>query len=674
MKTWIYNLRNGIQRNKDFFTFSTIALVLLMAILLMYKLDLSSKVLQYTSHVGNIDEVQMVPDFTSGMSIRQRFDCYHDFNFITLSFSDHDMVMQGKLVIQILDAENGEPLLYEELEAGSVRYKVPVEISFEKIGGGKGGKLYEIAMMSFDTAKEDALGVYGYAAEKNMAIVNGQESDYALSIGIHSYTDLYTKLVALIFIISGLSVMTISFFVFQRKLKEEHIFLLISVPFALCMLLMWPGNAAYDEARHVNTAYHYSNIILGCGGQDTGNKIMMRRCDVPEEDIEKKRETVINTQAQNYWYQINKMWENAEDKSVELIELQRAPVVTDSSIVQYFPGAVGITLGRILQLNYFGVMTLCRISILIFYIAMCYCAIKIIPVLKMVLIFVASLPMNLYQAAGVTYDSFTFAVGIVVFAYIIKLWDKGLHKYDWIKFGIAVFVLGQCKGGVYLALILLMCFIPAINYARKKWLKVAIIFIIAGGSMASSFGAIIIKRYAKLPVDDVKLANSSIEGVENLHPTYLLREPVEYARMFIQTLLENGDTYLGQMLGYRTAWSNVALPIVVMLPFLVILIFAVLKQEDKDFEITMLSRIGIFFILLVELVGMHAIFLTETPVYSNIIIGFQGRYFVLFLPCILLLFRNQGMIFKEKKEYLYPCFVMTQMVYLYFFLGIFMQA
>ena len=43
-------------------------------------------------------------------------------------------------------------------------------------------------------------------------------------------------------------------------------------------------------------------------------------------------------------------------------------------------------------------------------------------------------------------------------------------------------------------------------------------------------------------------------------------------------------------------------------------------------------------------------------------------------PHILLLFRNNGLMYKEKKEYLYPCFSMAQLVYLYFFLEIFMCA
>ncbi|MDD6071720.1 MAG: hypothetical protein PUC12_13060, partial [Clostridiales bacterium] len=106
----------------------------------------------------------------------------------------------------------------------------------------------------------------------------------------------------------------------------------------------------------------------------------------------------------------------------------------------------------------------------------------------------------------------------------------------------------------------------------------------------------------------------------------------------------------------------------------ILIILSGIKMKEDDFEISFKGRLLVFTILMIDLVGMHAIFLAETPNYSNIIIGFQGRYFILLLPCILLLIRNGGLVFKEKAEYLYPCFSMAQLVYLYFFIEMFMCA
>ena len=106
----------------------------------------------------------------------------------------------------------------------------------------------------------------------------------------------------------------------------------------------------------------------------------------------------------------------------------------------------------------------------------------------------------------------------------------------------------------------------------------------------------------------------------------------------------------------------------------IILIMAAVRTTKEDIHISPLTRLGIFGIVLIEVIGMHAIFLVDTSIYSDTIIGVQGRYFVLFIPLILLLFRNNGLVFQEKKEYLYPCYSMAQLVYLYFFLEMFMCA
>ena len=111
------------------------------------------------------------------MEIRQIFECYEDFDFITLNFSDHDQRLQGKVAIQILDADEGEPLIYQELDATSIYYNVPVEVHFDNIGGGGVEKQYEVILKSFDT-RDTALGVFGYKTGEKRAIINGDESEY----------------------------------------------------------------------------------------------------------------------------------------------------------------------------------------------------------------------------------------------------------------------------------------------------------------------------------------------------------------------------------------------------------------------------------------------------------------------------------------------------------------
>lgn len=638
----------------------------------MYKVDLSSKILRYTTHISNRDEVQFIHDFTSGMELRQKFSCYEEFDFITLNFADHDTRQQGKLGIQILDSDSGESIIYEEINMESIYYTVPVEISFADVGGRKAEKIYEVVLRAVDTS-ETAIGIFGYIGAEETSIVNGEKSEYTLSIGVHSNTNIYSIVTKIIFVLAVISILFVIEGVFRFQLKEQNIFLLIAIPFVTCMLLLWPGNRVYDEARHYNTVYDYSNTLLGYGKSEDAKKIYMRECDVI--DIRDKDSLVgsVNAQAHNMGHQVSRMFEVAENTKLVLTDVSNVPIVQNGTVIEYLPSIIGMCVGRILGLNYYWMNVMTRIGNVVCYLVLCYYAICKIPVLKSLLVLLCALPMNLYQVSGISYDGTTFAIGIICFAFIIKLWIDGLSKKEWIIFAFMAYILGSCKGGVYLTLLFLMCLIPKERFQTKKWIKIGVVIFIGGISMLSSFVPTFMRWFGFGE-------NSSpiVNGIETvggrLHLTYMIYEPIGFFKMLILTLIENADMYLGQMLGYRTAWANATISQVVMLPFLILMILAVLKTQENDFEINTISRVGIFAILAIEVIGMHAIFLVDTSIYSDIIVGCQGRYFILFIPCILLLFRNNGIIFKEKREYLYPLFSIAQFVYLYFFLEMFMCA
>ena len=673
----ITKLKENISKNQEIYGFIFVALCLIAFIVIMYKGELSSNILSYTSHKSSRDDVQITHDFTSGMEIKQSFQSYSDFDFISFNFADHDQRLKGKLGIIIRDADSGKTIIYEEMDMASVWYGVPVKVSFESIGGGKANKQYEITLVASGT-EEVALGVFGYIAEDNTAVVNGEKSEYALSFGIHSNTFLYFNISKIILLISIIIIFATIICTLKVKLSEENMFLVLAIPFIVGMLFLWPGNDVYDQGRHQNTVYHYSNVILGCGERDKATKIQMRKCDIIDKEEMKVLSTSVNAQAQAYYYYIDKIGDVPSEKNLVTVDISNVPLVTDGSFIQYTPGIVGMTLARLLGCNYFWMMTITRLTIIVFYLVMCYYAIYKIPVLKTMVALVAALPMNLYQASGISYDSFTFAVGIVVFAFIIKLWHRGLEKKEWLIFSVFAFLLGNCKGGVYLTLILLMFFIPREKYIQKKWFKIAGTLVVAGTSMLSSFLPTIVSwinfSMARHEGTDAasELINSGGVVVQKLSPMYAISNPMEFVRMFVQTMIENLDVYLGQMLGCRTAWSAQAIYLVVLLPFLILLILSAVSEEKAEFKINTWSKVGILGILLFELIGMQMIFLAETSIYSKTIIGFQGRYFILFLPCILLLFRSEGLVFKEKKECLYIGYSMAQLVYWYFFLRMFM--
>lgn len=661
-----------MKRNRTCLLFLALALLICSIIGFMYKGDLSNRTLTYITYISNQDEEQFVHDFTTGMEIQQDFSSYHDFDLITLSFSDHDMIQRGKMQLQVIDQETGEVVISSEIDMTEIHYAVPVEVSFRDIGGGKADHDYLVVLRSSQT-EETAIGVYGYHTEGQTASINGEKSDYALSIGIHGYTKSFKVLTLFVLLISMMAIIAVVLGTFEFRLKEQNIFLLLAIPFTLCMLTMWPGNHVYDEVRHYYTVYNYSNRILGYGNSEDGTELLMRQCDVPDSAVQKGLGTAQNEQAQSFGFYTGRIMEKDFNTELTTVDISYAPVVQNGTWIEYFPEIIGMTLGRILHCNYYWMGTLARLMNIACYMVLCYLAICKTPTLKSLFVLLSALPMNLYQVSGISYDGLTFGVGIALFAFIMKLWVKGLERKDWILFALLSVALGSCKGGVYLTLLLLLCFIPKKQFENKKWIKIVLMILVGGISMLWSFVPVML-RWFGFGLQETPIVNG-VSSVSNMfHLSFAYTYPVQFIKMVVKTLVENADMYLGQMLGYRTAWANTTIDQVVMLPFLVLLIMAAMKTDENDFTIGSKARIGIAVLLGLEFAGMHAIFLTETPMNSHIIIGCQGRYFILFIPCILLLFRNNGIVFKEKREYLYPLFSMAQLVYLYYFLELFMCA
>ena len=648
--------------------FSVLAVLIISVIIIMVKSDLEKDILKYATHVGDNGQLQIIEDFVSDMKIKQEFSCYNDFDFITLSFSDHDRTIEGKTFVTVQDKNSNELLYYKEIDNGNIHYGTPVEISFREFGGGKAENRYVLTLVSEGTGQV-ALGVYGYESDVNQAFINDKKSDYVLSIGMHSYTNAYKNLTKVILGIAAVSIFCVIAGTFVFKVKEQQMFLLLAIPFGMCMLLFLPSNKVYDEARHYHTIYHYSNIILGDADDDTATSISMRKTDIINKQNEIERQWPVNGQAQDYWYNLQKITQKSDVGSMEMVDISDFPVVGNSSALEYLPGIIGMVIGRLLTLNHFWMLMMTKSFLFAFYLFMCYHAIRIAPVLKMGMVFTAALPMALYQATGITYDSFTFAVGFVVFSFLLKVWISGLSKNEWLLFEVFVFLLGGCKGGVYLTIIILLVFMPKDNFFWIKWKTFLLTAAVAGISLMFFFMPVFIAWFSIGSQVPATISNVEKGTYEIAFATH---HPVEFLGFFVRTLINKSDIYFGEILGYRTAWSNKAINMSVMMPFFSLLLLASIKMKRREQDIGIKMRAGIFVLLAIEMLGLHVIFLVETPIYSDIVQGFQGRYFMMFIPCIMLMFRNNKLSFNSTEDYLYPCYSMAQMFYLYFFIKMFM--
>lgn len=105
----------------DLLTFSGMIFSSLL-IFLIVRILLWGYIPTYTTHVGNQDEEQFIYELEEGMVIEQEFSCSRSFDFLTLSFSDHDLTAEGKTIIIVENTDTAETVFYGEFENSGINY------------------------------------------------------------------------------------------------------------------------------------------------------------------------------------------------------------------------------------------------------------------------------------------------------------------------------------------------------------------------------------------------------------------------------------------------------------------------------------------------------------------------------------------------------------------------
>ena len=91
------------------------------------------------------------------------------------------------------------------------------------------------------------------------------------------------------------------------------------------------------------------------------------------------------------------------------------------SAVKHLPAMLGILLGVLLHLPTFWVLELAELCALLFYISVCWCAVRLMPMNKEILLMVMAFPMTLQQAASFSYDAVLLPICFLFVAYIFHM-------------------------------------------------------------------------------------------------------------------------------------------------------------------------------------------------------------------------------------------------------------
>ena len=670
-----------IKKNSQNFLMLSGMVFLALLILMIVRVLLWDDIPTYTTHVGNQDEEQFIYELGEDTVIEQKFVCSRPFDFLTLSFSDHDLTAEGKTIVIVEEADTEETAFYGEFENSDIHYGKYVRIYPDN--GGKADTEYRLTLYEVDTG-DVKLGIFGYRSDGDAPVyVNGEATEYSLSIGMRTDTDLYRHLVVLasvfLWVMLALCVLGIRY-----DWTEKRLFLCIAVPLGAAFLCFLSVNPVHDGPTHLAKVYHYSNMLLGWDENDDTGVVSLKadekECfDSAYSDVYRE-----NSQAQAAWETYHDFGLRTKDNT--LYSSHQFRETSASSIWEYFPGVIGMTIGRCIGTGARFNILLTKLFFYGFYIAAVFLAMVISPRLKSCIAFAALLPMAVYQATGITYDSIIIAYVLLLTAYWLKAREQKLSVREWLAVAVLSYLTACCKGGFYTIVIVLFFFVPKGSFGNGRRKLLTLLAVCAAA--LTGFAATSLKAYLPylrgmlgLPIQSSVLQQAAGQEIVEKVPEqetvaygimYIVQEPLECLRILLNTLFEKADYYIGSMVGYRMAWTDLLTPWFVILLFLfILLISGIFAPEGEAAHIRLKEKVVCVILFSAELAAFHLLMLIETPFGSTAINGVQGRYFIAWLPLIFLIFsgkgcRMDGSVMKR----LYLCWGFAEMLFFVYYMRI----
>lgn len=420
------------------------------------------------------------------------------------------------------------------------------------------------------------------------------------------------------------------YFTNTNKISVHKIYLLCIIILGLAYMAIFLPFTVPDEPVHYFSAYRFSNYFLLNFEQAQQSEVIIRQSDY--DFYTQIGQTGLSAE---YYHKINNNL-YLFSKNSQLVNFSID--IAHNAPFGYILSAIGISISRILNLSPLLTFYSGRIVNIISYALLTYLAIKRIPVGKMAVFAISTLPMTLHLISSYSYDFLPIAMAILWVSQVLYMYDK---KYDIDSKDIFICVLFAIVLApsklVYLPLLLLVFIIPKENFkcSSKKS------FLIKSGIVLAGVLVLLIVQWSSL----VKTAvNDEIgwTGTPLYSLSWVLRNPFAAAKVITNTFFDKGEFYLKTLVGGSLGWFQINVPLYCYLPFFFILGYCFMRRDNEILEIKFSQKIIALIIAFATVfLILFSMFIAWTPINSPSIEGVQGRYFIPLLPIIYLLLRNK---------------------------------
>jgi len=428
-----------------------------------------------------------------------------------------------------------------------------------------------------------------------------------------------------------------------RKQTVEKFFVPVALFFGIIFQCVVAVHGVPDEPWHMDTAYKLSNDLLFVEDSDIPGVIMKRQCDVVMGDM------LANGVESNSYYQLLKHTFEVPGNT----DLVMTSFVDSSNLVPDFiflPTAIGLSIGRLLNLSALLTLQLGRICNLLVYILLVWFAIRQIPYGKNVMAAIALTPIALQQAASASYDPMIIGIAFLYISTALSMMESVvIKKKDIIATAILIVLLSLVKGGVYVPIVGILFLVFGRKDIRQRLKTIKKRWIVSGVVLVTT--TIILLFYKITPtLKALLLKEVDVTDEDSLYSlSYILEHPMQVICLYWNTFIKGGTNHLAGMLGGKLGWHDIQMSWVLIIVILICILLFVNVDNDQYMG-SGKSRICIgLFCLVSVLLILFSMLVACTTLEDTRIASVQGRYYLPFGPVLFMVTANSMVKVNEKQ-------------------------
>lgn len=416
------------------------------------------------------------------------------------------------------------------------------------------------------------------------------------------------------------------------------IFLIVGTLLTIAYATIVPPFQVPDEDRHLWRAFSVSELHLVPPARTQVPVSFLRLHDrFPRrlESIPDKR--VVHGEELRHWLQ--QSLQNTLTAGV------RNPRANLYSFVPYIPASLMLTIGRLANWSPLLLMYAGRLANAAVYLWLVYCALRILPEFRLLLLTIALSPMSLHLAASFSADAVTLALTALLIAIVFKLaFDETAivnSRYAVLLMGLVV-LLTLCKFNMWMAL--LVALIPTRKFdSRRRAVLVGSMCVL--GVLVAGFGWQTINASAIVAFRTME-AGKGILSINNA--AFLLHHPMRFFEISLFTDSRLFWLWWQEFIGVF-GWTFIQLSPLHVFMYTGAILFAALTRSGQITIAAWQKFVAGLFVFF-TFISVHALlWVFETPIQVLqdaldqwvLVRGIQGRYFIpVALPALILLRRR----------------------------------